>query len=122
MKEKGWLEAEFAADKVAITWVLSAGSNKALEYLNGSSVDFGSSAGVGGAPRQDQRQPDQGGLHLLESRNGRRWSCANDSPITKVRRAQGQAGRGDPRGTDPGIFLLRALARCRAEAPATSRS
>src|SRR5258708_6892009 len=45
MKDKGWLEQEFAADKVAIEWVLSLGSNKALEFLNGGSVDFGSTAG-----------------------------------------------------------------------------
>src|SRR3546814_789185 len=45
LKNKGWLEEEFAADGTAIRWVLSLGSNKALEFLRGASLDFGSSAG-----------------------------------------------------------------------------
>ena len=31
LKDKGLLEAEFAKDNIAIEWVQSAGSNKALE-------------------------------------------------------------------------------------------
>jgi len=42
----GWLEEEFKKDGIGITWVLSAGSNRALEYLNGNSIDIGSSAGL----------------------------------------------------------------------------
>ena len=45
LKEKGWLEEEFKAEGIAIEWVHSLGSNKALEYLSGSTVDFGSTAG-----------------------------------------------------------------------------
>ena len=46
IKEKGWVEEEFRADGIAVRWVLSLGSNKALEFLNGNNVDFGSSAGA----------------------------------------------------------------------------
>src|SRR3546814_6234863 len=46
LKEQGWLEEEFAADGIEINWVLSLGSNKALEFLNSGSVDFSSSAGA----------------------------------------------------------------------------
>lgn len=46
LKEKGWVEEEFAKDGITVDWVLSLGSNKALEFLNGSSVDFGSTAGA----------------------------------------------------------------------------
>jgi sulfonate transport system substrate-binding protein len=45
MKDKSWLEQEFATPRIPIAWVYSAGSNKALEFLNGGAVDFGSSAG-----------------------------------------------------------------------------
>src|SRR3546814_6017962 len=45
LKNKGWLEEEFAADGTEIRWVLSLGSNKALEFLRARSVDFGSTAG-----------------------------------------------------------------------------
>lgn len=41
LKNKGLLEKEFAKDGIAIRWVQSAGSNKALEFLNAGSIDFG---------------------------------------------------------------------------------
>ena len=45
LKKKRWLEAEFARDQIALRWVLSLGSNTALEFLRGGSIDFGSTAG-----------------------------------------------------------------------------
>src|SRR5689334_5905590 len=45
LKEKGLLEKEFAKDGIGVRWVQSLGSNKALEFLNAGSIDFGSSAG-----------------------------------------------------------------------------
>src|ERR1700712_3739813 len=52
IKEQKLLEKEFEKDKIAIRWVLSAGSNKALEFLNAGSIDIGSPprAGAVGAP------------------------------------------------------------------------
>src|SRR5579859_1292878 len=44
LKDKHWVEDALGPD-VRVTWVLSAGSNKALEYLNAQSLDFGSTAG-----------------------------------------------------------------------------
>src|SRR3984893_12816327 len=45
LKQKGLLEKEFAKDGISIGWVQSAGSNKALEFFNAGSIDFGSTAG-----------------------------------------------------------------------------
>jgi sulfonate transport system substrate-binding protein len=45
LKQKGLLEKEFAKDGINVVWVQSAGSNKALEFLNAGSIDFGSTAG-----------------------------------------------------------------------------
>src|ERR1700752_1153406 len=45
LKEKGLLEKEFAKDSIGVRWVQSLGSNKALEFLNAGSIDFGSTAG-----------------------------------------------------------------------------
>ena len=42
---QGLLEKEFAKDGIAIRWVQTLGSNKALEFLNAGSIDFGSTAG-----------------------------------------------------------------------------
>jgi len=49
LKQKGLLEKEFAKDGISVVWVQSAGSNKALEFLNAGSIDFGSTAGSAGA-------------------------------------------------------------------------
>ena len=38
LKQKGLLEKEFAKDGITVEWVLSLGSNKALEFLNGRSI------------------------------------------------------------------------------------
>ena len=46
IRNNKWLEAEFEKDGIAVTWVQSAGSNKALEFLNAGSIDFGSTAGA----------------------------------------------------------------------------
>src|SRR5499433_4243354 len=46
LKDKGFLEKEFAKDGITIRWVQTLGSNKALEFLNAASIDFGSSAGA----------------------------------------------------------------------------
>src|ERR1700761_1642980 len=45
LKDKGLMEKEFAKDNISIRWVQSLGSNKALEFLNAGSIDFGSTAG-----------------------------------------------------------------------------
>src|SRR3569833_3145359 len=45
LKERGLLEKEFAKDGIAIRWVQTLGSNKALEFLSAGSIDFGSTAG-----------------------------------------------------------------------------
>src|SRR5690606_15756165 len=46
LKEQGWLEEALAERGIEVTWVQSAGSNKAIEFLNSGSIQFGSSAGA----------------------------------------------------------------------------
>src|ERR687885_595971 len=46
LKRLGWVEEAFKPQNTAVKWVLSAGSNKAIEYLSGNAVDFGSTAGA----------------------------------------------------------------------------
>src|SRR5262245_12589973 len=45
LKEKGLLEKAVEKDGIKIRWVQTVGSNKALEFLNAGSIDFGSTAG-----------------------------------------------------------------------------
>src|ERR1700716_4131575 len=57
LKQKGLLEKEFAKDGIGIVWVQSAGSNKALEFLNAGSIDFGSPAGSAALGAKNKRKP-----------------------------------------------------------------
>src|SRR6188508_2013076 len=45
LRHFGWLEEALAEQGIGVEWVLSAGSNKANEYLRAEAVDFGSTAG-----------------------------------------------------------------------------
>ena len=46
LRRSSWLEQDLKADGTKVKWVFSAGSNRALEYLNADSIDIGSSAGL----------------------------------------------------------------------------
>ena len=46
IKRNGWLEQELAPQHTQVKWVLSLGSNRALEYLNSGAIDIGSTAGL----------------------------------------------------------------------------
>ena len=46
LKERGILERALAPEGIKVRWVQSLGSNKALEFLNAGSIDFGSTAGA----------------------------------------------------------------------------
>src|SRR3954449_11307687 len=57
LNQKGLLEKEFAKDGISIVWVQSAGSNKALEFLNAGSIDFGSPPGSAARGSTKSGQP-----------------------------------------------------------------
>lgn len=107
MKDKAWLEQEFAAEKVAIEWVYSAGSNKALEYLNGGSVVFGSSAGSAALLAKANGNPIKA-VYIYSKPEWTALVARKDSPLKTVAELKGKRIAATP-GTDPGIFLLRAL-------------
>lgn len=107
LKERGLLEKEFAADGISIRWVQSLGSNKALEFLNASSIDFGSTAGaaallgrVGGNP-----------IRSVYVFSRPEWTALVTTPKTGIKTAADLKGKrvAVTRGTDPHIFLIRAL-------------
>jgi sulfonate transport system substrate-binding protein len=80
LKQQGWLEKDLAKQHIKVEWVLSQGSNKALEFLNGKSIDFGSTAGA--AALIGQWQPVEGHLHLLEARvDGLGHQCQLDHQV-----------------------------------------
>ncbi|PUB14015.1 ABC transporter substrate-binding protein [Paenisporosarcina sp. OV554] len=57
LRDFGWAEEEFKKDGIEVEFVLSQGSNKALEFLNSSCVDFGSTAGAGALLAKGKESP-----------------------------------------------------------------
>lgn len=107
LKHFGWLEEEFKADGTRIKWVLSAGSNRALEYLNAGSIDFGSSAGLAALLARANGNPIRS--PYIYSRP--EWTALvvpKNSPIRTLADLKGKKIAAT-KGTDPYLFLLRAL-------------
>jgi sulfonate transport system substrate-binding protein len=108
LRDNHWMEDEFAKDGVKVEWVLSLGSNKALEFLNGNIVDFGSSAGAAALLAKANGVPIKG-VYIFDKPEWTALVTLKDSPINKVEDLRGKR-IAVTRGTDPHIFLLRALA------------
>lgn len=108
LKQNGLLEKEFAKDGVKITWVQSAGSNKALEFLNASSIDFGSTAGSAALVARINGNPIKS-IYVYSRPEWTALVTSKDSKIASVADLKGKRVA-VTRGTDPHIFLVRALA------------
>ncbi|MCC2974276.1 aliphatic sulfonate ABC transporter substrate-binding protein [Massilia sp. IC2-476] len=107
LRHFGWLEEEFKAEGTRIKWVLSAGSNRALEYLNANSIDFGSSAGLAALLARANGNPIR--TPYIYSRP--EWTALvvpKNSPIRSLADLRGKKVAAT-KGTDPYLFLLRAL-------------
>jgi len=107
LKQKGLLEKEFAKDGISIVWVQSAGSNKALEFLNAGSIDFGSTAGSAALVARINGNPIKS-IYVLSRPEWTALVTARDSAISDVAGLKGKRVA-VTRGTDPHIFLVRAL-------------
>ncbi|MGY0709558.1 aliphatic sulfonate ABC transporter substrate-binding protein [Azospirillum argentinense] len=109
LKEKGWLEEELKKDGIAVRWVLSLGSNKALEFLNAGSLDFGSTAGAAALIARINGNPIKS-VYVYSKPEWTALVTGPNSAITKVEDLKGKRVA-VTRGTDPHIFLVRTLAR-----------
>jgi sulfonate transport system substrate-binding protein len=107
LKQKGLLEKEFAKDGIGIIWVQSAGSNKALEFLNAGSIDFGSTAGSAALVAKINGNPIKS-IYVYSRPEWTALVTTKDSKIDNVADLKGKRVA-VTRGTDPHIFLVRAL-------------
>lgn len=107
LKDKGLLEKEFEKDGIAIRWVQTLGSNKALEFLNAGSIDFGSSAGSAALVAKINGNPIKS-IYVYSRPEWTALVTTKNSPITKIEDLKGKRVA-VTRGTDPHIFLVRAL-------------
>lgn len=113
LKDKGWLEEEFKADGIAIRWVQSLGSNKALEFLNAGSLHFGSSAGAAALVSRINGNP----VRSVYVYSRPEWTALVTRADTGIKTPADLKGKrvAVTRGTDPHIFLIRALAEAGLE-------
>ncbi|UOQ85227.1 aliphatic sulfonate ABC transporter substrate-binding protein [Gracilibacillus salinarum] len=107
LKKFGWAEEAFAEEDIDVSWTLSQGSNKAIEFLNSDSVDFGSTAGAAaliaesnGVPLENVYVYSQPEWTALVTKEGSGIETIEDLKGKKVAATL---------GTDPYIFLVRAL-------------
>jgi sulfonate transport system substrate-binding protein len=107
LKEQGLLEKEFAKDGIGILWVQTLGSNKALEFLNAGSIDFGSTAGSAALLGRINGNPIKS-IYVYSKPEWTALVTRKDTAIAKITDLKGKRVA-VTRGTDPHIFLVRAL-------------
>lgn len=107
LKDKGYLEDALKPKGIKVRWVQSLGSNKALEFLNAGAIDIGSSAGAAALIARINGNP----IRAIYAFSQPEWTALvtrRDSGIVKVADLKGRRVA-VTRGTDPHIFLIRAL-------------
>jgi sulfonate transport system substrate-binding protein len=107
LKHFGWVEAAFKADGIPVSWVLSAGSNRALEYLNSGSVDFGSTAGLAAVLSRANGNPVKA-VYVFSRPEWVALVVPGNSAIRTVVDLKGRKVAAT-KGTDAYLFLLRSL-------------
>jgi sulfonate transport system substrate-binding protein len=107
LKDKGLLEQEFAKDGIGIRWVQTLGSNKALEFLSAGSLDFGSTAGAAALIGKINGNPIKS-IYVFSRPEWTALVTRKDTAIAQVADLKGKRVA-VTRGTDPHIFLVRAL-------------
>ncbi len=107
LKDQGILEKRLAADGIAVKWVFSQGSNRSLEYLNGGSIDFASSAGLAAVLSRANGSPVKT-VYIASRPEWTALAVPKDSPIKSLADLKGKKIAAT-KGTDPYLFLLRSL-------------
>ena len=108
LKEKRFLEDELSRDGIGVRWVQTLGSNKALEFLSAGSIDFGSAAGAAALIGRINGNPIRS-VYVFSRPEWTALVARKGTELTKVEDLKGKRVA-VTRGTDPHIFLVRALA------------
>jgi sulfonate transport system substrate-binding protein len=111
IKNQGLLEKEFENDGTRIRWVQTLGSNKALEFLNAGSIDIGSTAGSAALVAKIHGNPIKS-IYVYSRPEWTALVTRKDTGIKSVADLKGKSVA-VTRGTDPHIFLVRALAEAK---------
>jgi sulfonate transport system substrate-binding protein len=108
IKSQGLIEKEFEKDGTKVRWVQTLGSNKALEFLNAGSIDLGSTAGSAALVARINGNP----IKSIYVYSRPEWTALVTRKGTGIKTVADLKGKSVAvtRGTDPHIFLVRALA------------
>jgi sulfonate transport system substrate-binding protein len=111
LKERGILENALKSEGIAVRWIQSAGSNKALEFLNAGSLDFGSTAGAAALIARVNGNP----IRSVYVYSRPEWTALVTTARSGIKTVADLKGKrvAVTRGTDPHIFLVRALAEAK---------
>lgn len=107
VRKFGWLEEELGRDGIQVTWLYSAGSNKANEAISSGSADLASTAGAAALLARTNGVP----LKTVYVYSKPEWTALvvpKGSPLNSVAQLKGKKVAAT-RGTDPFFFLLRSL-------------
>ena len=107
IKKQGWLEAALAKQGVTVTWIQSAGSNKANQALLSNAIDIGSTAGSAALLARSNGSP----IQVIAIYSQPEWAAIvvpANSPIASVAELKGKRIAAT-KGTDPYFFLLQSL-------------
>ena len=107
LRRFGWLEEALRPQGIGVEWVLSAGSNKANEYLRAEAVDFGSTAGAAALLARANGSPIKT-VYIYSKPEWTALVVPADSAIAEVAELTGKKVAAT-KGTDPYFFLLRSL-------------
>ncbi|GAA4380038.1 aliphatic sulfonate ABC transporter substrate-binding protein [Agromyces bauzanensis] len=103
IKDQGWLEDA----GLTVTWVQSAGSNKANEALRAGAIDVGSTAGSAALLARSNGSP----IHVIDIYSQPEWSALVAPAGSSIGSVDDLKGKqvAATKGTDPYFFLLQAL-------------
>ncbi|WP_375408899.1 aliphatic sulfonate ABC transporter substrate-binding protein [uncultured Methylobacterium sp.] len=107
LKDKGFLEEALKDKGIKVRWTQSLGSNKALEFLNAGAIDIGSSAGAAALLARINGNP----IKAIYAFSQPEWTALVTRKDTGIAKPADLKGKriAVTRGTDPHIFLIRAL-------------
>jgi sulfonate transport system substrate-binding protein len=109
LKKKGWLEETLKDKNVTVTWVKSAGSNKANEALRAHAIDVGSTAGSAALLARSNGSP----IKAISIYSKPEWAALVAPKGSSIKTVADLKGKqvAATKGTDPYFFLLQALAK-----------
>jgi sulfonate transport system substrate-binding protein len=107
LRRFGWLEEDLGAEEIEVEWTLSAGSNKANEYLRSDAIDFGSTAGAAALLARANGSAIRS-VYVYSKPEWAALVAPAGSEITTVEQLEGKKVAAT-KGTDPYFFLLRSL-------------